>query len=183
MLTSIQQIKSEGGLPDSLTDDKLQPHLLKASIEMKKILTAAVYNATEELNQDDEQYISCQIAEANLTLYFAIPSLNMETQGNGIVRSKGWDQSRSDLLSQNEVTKLQEYYKGVAMDLLKPYIPTTVDTTKVEYDTYTLFPSTGTAGFTYTDLSTGYKYTWNGSGYDKLATDEVRGANWRLSAI
>jgi hypothetical protein len=123
MLTSINQIRLEGNLPDTVKDEILAPHLTKAEIEMKNILSQDLYAKIAELESDNDDYITCAIAEANLALSYSIPSLNMETQGSGIVHSKGWDESRSELLSQPEVEKLQKYYRDVAMDFLKFYIP------------------------------------------------------------
>ena len=123
MFTSIEQIRSEGNLPDTIEAEVLNPHLDKAAIDMKKILTAEKCSDIVNGGADSEDYKTCSIAEANLTLSYAITSLNVETHGSGIVRSKGFDESRSDLLSQSEVEKLREYYRGIAMDLLESFIP------------------------------------------------------------
>lgn len=123
MLTTIGQVKQEGNLPASIDNGVLETHLMKAVIELKKILTEDKYDYIAGLDPEDDAYIACSLAEANLALSFAIPALNMETAGTGIVRSKGWDQSRSDLLSQGEVDRLIERYRNTAMDLLGPYIP------------------------------------------------------------
>lgn len=125
MLTSPLQVKLEGNLPVSIDDNVLEPHIVKAVIEIKKIITAEKYAEIEAIENNNDDHIACSIAEANLALVYAIPSLNVETQGNGIVRTKGWDHSRSDLLTQDEVAKLQEHYKKVALDLLEPFIPKT----------------------------------------------------------
>ncbi|MDD4291985.1 MAG: hypothetical protein PHX51_07120 [Clostridia bacterium] len=109
-------------------------------------MTDAVYEETEAKGENDPDYDTCAIAEANLTLSYAITSLNIDTHGTGIVRSKGFDEGRSDLLSQNEVERLRTYYKNIAMDLLKPYIPQMEST-------------------------------------EDVPADELRGANYRLSAV
>jgi hypothetical protein len=123
MLTSINQVKLEGNLPDTVKDEILVPHLTKAEIEMKMILSPVVYEKVRALESDSDDYITCSIAEANLALSYAIPALNIETQGSGIVQVKGWDESRSELLSQSEVEKLRNHYRKVAMDLLRFYLP------------------------------------------------------------
>lgn len=146
MLTNPSQVKTEGNLPDSIDDEKLDPHIQKAVIEMKKIITVEKYIEIDGKDEQDEDYITCSIAEANLALSYAIPVLNIETQGSGIVRTKGWDQSRSDLLSQSEVDKLVERFRQIAMDLLLPFIPQVEST-------------------------------------EELPADEVRGANWSLTAL
>jgi hypothetical protein len=147
-LATIAQIRLEANLPDTVLDKILTPHLTKATIEIKKIITPAVYTEIAALEATDDDFITCSMAEANLAFSYAIPSLNIETQGSGIVQSKGWDESRSQLLSQSEIEKLQEYYRSIAMDLLKPYIPQEEITTTNE-----------------------------------SLPDEVRGADFRLSAL
>lgn len=115
------KIRDEGNLPEKLKDGKLAPHLIKASIELKKILTADKYKELVEDNDSDD-FETLSIAEANLALSYAVTSLNIETHGTGIVRSKGYDESRSDLLSQREVSELRDYYRKTAMDLIVPFI-------------------------------------------------------------
>lgn len=134
MITSFIQIRAEGNLPDTIKDEKLKPHVIKAEIEIKKILTTAKYDEIKAKKENDVDYDTCAIAEANLTLSYAITSLNIDTHGSGIVRSKGFDESRSDLLSQNEVERLRTYYKNIAMDLLKPYIPQVESTDEIPAD-------------------------------------------------
>lgn len=116
------RIRDEGNLPETIRDGKLVPHLAKATIEMKKILTAAVYDE-KVADTDSDDFETLAIAEANLALSYAVTSLNIETHGTGIVRSRGFDESRSDLLSQSEVERLREYYRNIAMDLIVPFIP------------------------------------------------------------
>lgn len=123
MLTTPAQVKQEGNLPASIDDTVLATHIVKAVIEMKKILTEDKYKYIADLDEEDDAYLACSLAEANLALFYAIPALNIETAGTGIVRSKGWDQSRSDLLTQGEVDRLIERYRNTAMNLLGPYIP------------------------------------------------------------
>jgi hypothetical protein len=136
MLTNPEQVKQEGNLPETINDEKLETHIIKAVLEMKKIITVDKYEEIKNLDANDDDYITCSLAEANLTIAYALPSLNIETQGAGIVRTKGWDESRSDLLSQNELTKLCQHYRDVAMDLLKPFIPQ-VESTDIPADEVT----------------------------------------------
>lgn len=122
MVTTHSQIRQEGNLPDTVGNSLLDPHIKKAEIEIRKIITSAVYD-TIEADENGSDYELLQLAEANLSLSYAVTSLNIETHGSGIVQAKGWDESRSDLLSQTEIELLREYYRDVAMELLKPIIP------------------------------------------------------------
>lgn len=128
MLTFPEQIRLEGNLPDSLEDGILNPLIAKAVNKMKKLITAGKYAEIEAMEDDHEDKVICAIAEANLTLYYAMPVLNIETHGTGMVKTKGWGQSKSDTLSLDDIKKLQEHYKNTAMSLLKPYVPKTGST-------------------------------------------------------
>lgn len=123
MLTFPEQVRLEGNLPDTVEDCILNPLITKAVNDMKKIITAAKYAEIAALEDDHEDKVICAIAEANLTLYYAIPVLNIETHGTGIVTSKGWGKSKSDVASQNDIEKQKKHFKNTAMSLLKPYIP------------------------------------------------------------
>lgn len=115
-------MRDEGNLPLTIKDDKLQPHLDKASIELRKLLTDDKYDEyANDVKSDNYEIL--KIAEANLALSYAVTSLNIETHGSGIVRSKGWDESRSELLSQSELDKLREYYRNIAMKMVAPFLP------------------------------------------------------------
>ena len=90
---------------------------------MKELLGKDSYSAYEEKNSDDEDKKVLSKAEALLTLYYAVPVFNIETQGTGIVRSKGWDESRSEMISWNEASQLAEMFRDRAMKLIQPYLP------------------------------------------------------------
>lgn len=128
MLANEAKVKSEGNLPESIKAEKITPHLVKASKKIKGLLTPDKYAAIEGYAasldpKEKEVYDDCQIAEANLAMSFAVKVLNIQTQGDGIVRVQGWDESRSENLSQKETDSLAEHFEKVAMDLLAPYIP------------------------------------------------------------
>lgn len=118
-------MRSEGNLPSAttITDEKLKTFLDTAVIEMRRLLTSDVY--TEVLTDDSttQRRVDCTKAEALLAFAHAIPALNIETSGSGIVTTKGWDQSRSEVLSINEVERLSGLYRSKAMMLLGPYLP------------------------------------------------------------
>jgi hypothetical protein len=124
-IADIASIREEGNLPDStvLPDAKLTPHLVSASIELSRLITSTVYTATIALAGTAQQKIDLKKAEALLALSYAIIPLNIETSGTGIVRSKGFDASRSELLSQSEAQALAEEFRERAMKLVSPYFP------------------------------------------------------------
>lgn len=133
-ITSYGIIRDEGNLPNTVNDGKLDPHLKKASIEMKKIIGAEKYKEVADNKDTNDDYEELSIAEANLAMSYAVTALNIETQGSGIVRTRGWDESRSDLLSQREVSELRDYYRNIAMELMQPFItqPTSTEDTPAD---------------------------------------------------
>lgn len=124
-LTDHQQVRKEGNLPDEsrIQSEKLEVHIETASLEMKELLGKDSYSAYKAKNNDDEDRKVLSKAEAFLTLYYAVPVFNIETQGTGIVRSKGWDESRSEMISWNEASQLAEMFRDRAMKLIQPYLP------------------------------------------------------------
>lgn len=118
-------MRSEGNLPSSskIADTILQTFLDTAVIEMKRLLTLIVYTAITAEASTVQRRVDCTKAEALLAFAHAIPSLNIETSGTGIVSTKGWDQSRSELLSITECERLSDLYRSKAMMLIGPWLP------------------------------------------------------------
>lgn len=122
-------VKWEGNIPLIIDDLFILPHISKASAEIRRLITPELYNTIltySNLGTDDDEYkmfLDLQIAETNLSLGYFIPSLNMQTSGNGIMKSKGWDQTRIDLYNQDELKILADGYKKTAYDLINLYIP------------------------------------------------------------
>jgi len=123
-------VKDEGNLQDKYDDRKIIPHHEKAVREMKSILGSEKYNYFKTLAIDSdlsaeqkEELKTAQLAEANLTLAYAIIRLNIKTSGEGIIRSIGKDNNKTDLLGSHEIQALKNEFKETAMMLLKPFIP------------------------------------------------------------
>lgn len=123
-ITTPAAVRKEGNLSSSVLDDQLEQSIKLASIEVKKLLTAEVYTEVEsEAGDNTDRYLECSQAAANLAMSYAVITLNIETAGTGIVRSKGFGETRSELLSQNEAQRLSDHFRQIAMNLLKPYLP------------------------------------------------------------
>lgn len=127
-LTDFDSVKKLGNLGKELDGDILVPHLLWAEMEMKRKLTDKVYALIEGYKAESDvtkkrQADECAMAEAYLTLSSAIHSLNIETQGNGVVSVKGWGDTRSELASRATIKDLAQHWYDKAMSLISPYIP------------------------------------------------------------
>lgn len=121
-------MRADGNLPDSLKDTKLSPHIDSAVIEVKRLLGYDEYDiiaSYEDSEDPDElkQFTECQKAETLIALSIAIPILNIETAGSGIVLNKGWGDNRSELLSPGQAKDLAADFRARAMSLLGPYLP------------------------------------------------------------
>ena len=106
----------------------LEPHIESAEIELKRILGNEKYAQIEEYHSSSVEtemkaFNEVRKGAVYLAMSYAVHSLNIETQGNGIVKAKGWNQSRSELLSKEEVNEMCHYFRTTAMLFLQPYIP------------------------------------------------------------
>jgi hypothetical protein len=149
-LSSESSVRSECNLPTTVKDDMLSPHIISAAIEVRRLLGDDLYDEilaeafTDELPQSDPNIdlnngagtldlndastdkvraVDCCKAENILAFAYALPYLNIETSGRGIVRAKGWDSSRSELMSVGEIRTMVTDLREQAMNLLNPYLP------------------------------------------------------------
>jgi len=130
-IKSIDEIINEGNLGTQINSEQIYPHVITAEIELKRLLgdNYNIYSGYENSTNDNEKLIYEEIQKAayNLALSYAVHALNIETQGSGIIRSKGFDVSRSELLSREEIKDLSEHFRSIAMKLLEPYLPRLVN--------------------------------------------------------
>ena len=133
-------VRNAGNLPASITDGLIGPQIAIAKRDIVRMIGQDNYDLYVGYNgsSDEEQQIifdDIKQAEANLTMYYLIPVMNIQTAGSGIVRVKGWDQSRSEILSGSDVESLQDHFKEVAMGFLTDYLlPYTGDPNTEEDD-------------------------------------------------
>jgi hypothetical protein len=126
-IISTEDVMLEANLGKQVDPLILAPHIESAEIELKKILGAGVYSRIEGYQASGnagEMEIFSEVKKGGiyLAMSYAIHSLNIETQGNGLVKVKGWNQSRSELLSKEEVIEMSSYFRTTAMLFLQPYI-------------------------------------------------------------
>jgi hypothetical protein len=132
-------VRTEVPSMEGIQNKHLLPHIETASIEIRKLVTNAVYDETLAMaNTDDDdeklQYETFVKAESNLALAYGIFKLNIETTGKGIVKIKGWDASRSEVLNQNELNNLSSQFRDVALKLLEDYLPAYEDDESTDED-------------------------------------------------
>lgn len=126
-IISSDDLKIEANLGKQTDPAILEPHIESAEIELRRILGNEKYQEIENYQLstlDNEIKILGEVKKGAvyLAMAYAVHSLNIETQGNGIVKIKGWDQSRSELLSRNEVKEMSDYFRSTAMIFLQPHM-------------------------------------------------------------
>ena len=120
-LTSVAEIRSEGNLSADISDDQIEPHLKKASAELRRMLDNLYPIIAREINTQRRR--DCSLAEANLALSYAIVPLNIESSGSGIMQSKGFGETKNELIDYQTAESLSDYFRSVAMRFLSPYLP------------------------------------------------------------
>lgn len=126
-IISTEDLMLEANLGKQVDPLILSPHIESAEIELKKIMGADKYSQIESYQasgSESELQIFNEVKKGAvyLAMSYAIHSLNIETQGSGIVKAKGWNQSRSELLSKDEVNEMSSYFRTTAMLFLHPFI-------------------------------------------------------------
>lgn len=121
-------ILTECNLPKVATSI-LTPYLATATIELERLLTVDAAGdrytllATPTSPYDSADKAILVKAEALLAGSIALPFLNLKTQGDGIVGSTGFAESRTELLSPLQIQATAVQWRRDAMNLLAPYIP------------------------------------------------------------
>lgn len=126
---TITNMRNEGNLPNAVDELTLTPHLITAYAKVKALLGSVLYETIYSEGHpatplvETERYIICSKAESLIALSYAVHSMNIATAGSGIVRAKGWDKERQDLMSREEIKDLSDHFYDLGFSLLQPYIP------------------------------------------------------------
>lgn len=124
---STEDLRSEANLGRQTDPALLLPHIESAEIELAKILGSERCGVIERMRDSlnaEERRIFGEVKKGAvyLAMSYAVNSLNMETQGNGMVKIKGWDQSRSELMTPAEIADMRKYLRDTAMLFIEPHI-------------------------------------------------------------
>lgn len=127
-IVSAEDLMNEANLGRQTDPAILAPHIDSASVELKRILGEEKFLQIESYQSssiETEQKILSEVRKGAvyLAMSYAVHSINIETQGSGIVNVKGWNKSSSELLSRDEINDLSRYFRETAMLFLQPYIP------------------------------------------------------------
>lgn len=133
-LATYKTVQSEANLPAGISEAVLQPHVNSASIELRKLFGASLYQTIVDEDDDMQRRIECVKGESLLAFAYALPFLNIDTSGKGIVSAKGWDSNRSELMSVEQTQELAALVRAQAMDLVTSYAPAIDDDTEDDDD-------------------------------------------------
>lgn len=123
---TIDSVRTLGNITQ-VDEEKITPHLFTAQIDVTKSITKEKYEEVlAEVDTDD--YKKVQQAESYFVLSYLIPVINISSTGNGIVKSTGTGEGRTEMLSENDVETIIQRYRDNAEKLLQEFIP------EVDYD-------------------------------------------------
>ena len=122
-MTSNSEIIQAGNLPADLDTDKITNHLINAERRLRELLGDTLYETIEAETETDRK-TRCALAEAYVALKYMIPVLGLKP-GNvgGLVSATGFADSRSELLTFNELKSIAAHFDEMAMELLAEYLP------------------------------------------------------------
>lgn len=122
-LTTTSEIIQAGNLPANLDTDKLAKHLINAERRLRELLGDTLYETIEAESGTDRK-THCSLAEAYMTLNYAVPILGLNINNlGGIIQSTGFEANRQELLDFNQLRSIAARYEEMAMDLLAAYLP------------------------------------------------------------
>ncbi len=132
-IISSEDVINEANLGKETDPLILAPHIEAAEIELRKILGSEKYSQIESyqstLNETERRtFNEVRKGAVYLAMAYAVHPLNINTQGGGIVKVKGWDKSKSELLNSSEADEMSRYFRETAMLFLKPYVPPSFET-------------------------------------------------------
>lgn len=118
------KVKTLGNIA-SVDDAKIEAHFLPAQNDVIEIIGQTNYDkyiASEEATDEaDKEKIT--LAEAYFVLAYAFPAINTVTGGTGIKRASGFNDSRQENMSENEMQSRCDEYRRNAVKLLGKYKP------------------------------------------------------------
>ena len=124
---SFDDLRYEANLGRQTDPAILIPHIESAEIELKKILGPVRYDEIEMMRDSTDTgerrvFDEVKKGAVYLAMSYAVNPLNTETQGNGILKITGRDESRSELMSQSEIAGLRKYLRDTALLFIEPHI-------------------------------------------------------------
>lgn len=127
MITTSEKVINEGNL-GTVAETLILPHIEKAELDLRSRIpnydTISSY-CTSSVVTEKRIFDTAVLVETNFAISYALPSLNVQTQGSGLLKSTGWDVSRNELYTVKEILELSTNYYNTGLRFLDQLIPTT----------------------------------------------------------
>lgn len=124
-------VRSQCNLDPTVEDVMLAPHLATAADDVERLLGSSRYSAVATpvspfVAADRARLVA---AEALLAGAIALPFLNLQSSGKGVVKTLlvGPDGRQSEFLSEREVQAKAVGWRSIAMGKLARYVPPATD--------------------------------------------------------
>lgn len=105
-----------------ISDPRLVSRIGAASRRLRHWVGDDVYQSVLNGSEAADRRIDFKLAEANLTMHFAIVSINAPVTTKGVVKAmKGEDNAVISYLTPNETAQLKELFLQEADEIIRPY--------------------------------------------------------------
>jgi hypothetical protein len=124
MEVTAQTIMLATGLDEAAATKSLHA-LRRAEADVRSLIGNEEYDRVAAIEEEgDEEVDDLTEALSLLCLVYALPTLNVRvTEKGGLVSAVGFEQSRTELMSQGALQKLQHSMRGQAHSLLRRFTP------------------------------------------------------------
>lgn len=119
---TVAEIKKIVNIEKVAKDDMISNQLALVDRTIQLYTQADVYAAVEAGTADETVTTAFKTAFSYFLFIEIMPFLNTNTAGNGIIKSTGFNDSKIDLLSNEETTQRQQNIELSALKVIKPYL-------------------------------------------------------------
>lgn len=119
---TVAEIKKIVNIEKVAKDDMISNQLALVDRTIQLYTKADIYASVESGTADEMIIASFKTAFSYLLFIEIMPFLNLNTAGSGIIKSTGFNDSKIDLLSNEETTQRQQSIELNALKAIKPYL-------------------------------------------------------------
>lgn len=119
-IVTFEKVQGKGNLPN-VAQATIEEYFPEAKKDVIDIIGQTKYDELYALEADDDDRLNVQAAEAYFVLTYLIPGIAKKSTGDGIIKATGFGDSRSETVSENEVTQMIDRYRATAVKMIKPY--------------------------------------------------------------
>jgi len=123
-LADVLYIREYHNLASDLPPDSFILHMIRtAGRKLRKWVGDSIYNDAESPTPSDpNRAADLKDAESELTMFYAIPKLNLKIGDSGIIQSDQHGEGNFTLATPNQIEKIRKMYFSNAEDLAEPYM-------------------------------------------------------------